>query len=310
MEGPGAGNPRAVEGCMFMGGLSYAAPRSLDETLAILAERGADTSILAGGMVLVAALKQGSLKARQILNIKGIGTPPAPVLDGEVLTIGALVCHRRVETDDVVGERLPALRELERDSASLQIRNCGTLIGNLCAAEPWTDFPCLMAAVGARLGLTNAKGSREIAVEDWVTGSAAAGRRPEELVVRLEIALPKAGEGIGHARLTLRQGLAPPVACAAARVSLSDTGHVASARIFVGAIGPRPQRMPGVEAMILGAAVASATPQDINATVSRDVETLADSRCSTAYKKQIAGVLVRRAIADALADAKRRSARP
>jgi aerobic carbon-monoxide dehydrogenase medium subunit len=287
-----------------MGGFSYAAPRSLDEALVILAERGAETSILAGGMVVVAALKQGSLQTRHILNIKGIGTPADPVSSETVLTIGALVRHRRVEGDAVVAERLPALRELERNSAAVQIRNCGTLVGNLCAAEPWTDFPCLMAALGARLGLASAKEKREIAADDWVVGPAATRRRPDEMVARVEIPLPLAAEGFGHSRLALRQGLAPPIACAAARVSLAKSGQLAGARIFVGAVGPRPQRMARVEEMFL----AAATAKDIDTAVARDIETLADPRCGTAYKKDIAGVLVRRAVADAIADAKRRSA--
>ena len=290
-----------------MGGYSYAAPRSLDEALSILAERGPETCILAGGMVLVAALKQGSLKARHILNIKRIGTPADPLFERDVLTLGALVCHRRVEDDARLGARLPALQALEKSSASVQIRNHGTLVGNLCAAEPWTDLPCLMAAVGARLGIASAKHRRAVAAEDWAVGVGATQRRPNELVERLEIPLPTGAEGFGHARLTLRQGLAPPVACAAARVGLAADGQVAAARIFVGAIGPRPQRMARVEEMLAGGLASAVAARDIDAAVARDLETLTDTRCSTAYKKQVAGVLVRRAVADAVADARARS---
>ena len=288
-----------------MGGIAYAAPRSLDEALAVLAERGPETSILAGGMIVVSALKQGTLAARHIMNIKALGLPSDPEMSPDELAIGALVCHRRVEGDAAVGARLPALQELERNAASVQIRNHGTLVGNLCAAEPWTDLPCLMAALGARLRLASARQRREVAADDWILAPATTRRRPDEMVLAIGIPLPKDAEGFGYSRLTLRQGLAPPVACAAARLALARNGAIASARVFLGAVGPRPQRLASIEAMLTGEVPSAISPADIDNAVSRDVECLADQRCSSGYKKQVAGVLVRRAVADAVADAGR-----
>src|SRR5438876_7925911 len=135
----------------------HAAPAGLSETLDFLAEYGHDSSILAGGMSLVPALKKGLLAHKFIVNIKGIGEPLEPALDhpNGQLTIGALVRHREIETCSLVAEHFPALRALEERLASVQIRNHGTLAGNLCAAEPWTDPPCLLAALDARLAVVS-----------------------------------------------------------------------------------------------------------------------------------------------------------
>jgi aerobic carbon-monoxide dehydrogenase medium subunit len=289
-------------------GVSYAAPASLREALAFLAEHGSDSSILAGGMSVVPALKTGRLTPKFLVNIKGIGGSSAPLLDAAnaQLTIGALVRHREIETSPVVAEHLPALRALEERLASVQIRNHGTLAGNLCAAEPWSDPPCLLAALDANLVVVDERGERRVSAADWILGEGETLRRPGELLLRIDIPLPAANVGIGHARVAAREGLARPLACAAARITLSDSGTVKTARVFIGAVGPRPQRMTDVEAMLVGHRQINDLSADIEHAVSCVIELHPDERCSARYKTQVAGVLVRRAVADAIAHANRR----
>jgi aerobic carbon-monoxide dehydrogenase medium subunit len=290
----------------------YAAPASLNEALAFLAERGPDSSILAGGMSVVPMLKKGLLSNKFIVNIKGIGGSSTPVLDaaGAQLTIGALVRHREIETSPLVAGHLPALQVLEERLASVQIRNHGTLAGNLCAAEPWTDPPCLLAALDAILVVVAARGERRVSAADWTLGEGKTLRQPDELLLQIDIPVPAVNVGVGYARVAARQGLARPLACAAARIALSGSGDVSSARIFVGAVGPRPQRMTDVEAMLAGHRASGEVLAEIDHAVSRVIEHHPDERCSARYKTQVAGVLVRRAVADAVARAKRRGTGP
>jgi aerobic carbon-monoxide dehydrogenase medium subunit len=284
----------------------YAAPASLSEALAFLAERGPDSSILAGGMSVVPALKKGLLSCKFIVNIKGIGGSSAPELDAAnaQLTIGALVRHREIETSPLIAEYLPALRALEERLASVQIRNHGTLIGNLCAAEPWSDPPCLLAALDASLVVVAERGERRVSAADWIAGEGETLRQPDELLLRIELPLAKANVGVGYARVAARQGLARPLACAAARIALSEGGNVTTARVFIGAVGPRPQRITDVEAMLAGHRPNGELSAEIEHAVSRVIERHPDERCGACYKTQVAGVLVRRAIADAVEHAR------
>jgi aerobic carbon-monoxide dehydrogenase medium subunit len=285
--------------------LGYAAPASLDESLAILAERGPDCSIFAGGMSLVPALKQGRLTRKLLVNIKGLGDTAARGLhavSGQ-LSIAALVRHREIETSELIARHLPALRALEEKLASVQIRNHGTLVGNLCAAEPWSDPPCLLAALDARLLIVAKRGERHASAADWIVRDHTTQRRPDELLLRIDIPLPRGG-GIGYTRLAARQGLARPLACAAARIILSDNGAIMAARVFVGAVGPRPQRMLEVETMLTGNRLDAALSTAVEYATARVVDYLPDDRCGASYKMRVAGVLVRRAIADAVAHAK------
>jgi carbon-monoxide dehydrogenase medium subunit len=239
------------------------------------------------------------------MNIKGLELPLHPIIDKEqdALLIGALVCHRHIEKSAIVRERFRALQVLEENLASVQMRNHGTLVGNLCAAEPWTDAPCLMAAADARLLLVSQSGSRTLAVDDFVLGAARTSRHDNEIVVHLAMPLPGGREGLGHSRMTPRRGLSRPFACASARVSLGQAGEIMSARIFIGAMDERPQRMSRLEARLAGLPPDAVPVDDIDQMVESDAICIADDRCSLTYKKQIAGALVRRALNDAVSDA-------
>lgn len=289
--------------------LGYVAPTCIDEALAFLAQRGSDSSILAGGMSVVPALKRGRLNRKFIVNIKGLKDAPSPrpEVTHDTLMIGALVRHRDIETSASVAEHFPALEALERGLASIQIRNYGTLAGNLCAAEPWSDPPCLLAALDARLLVAAQHGRREVAAGDWIVGDGVTQQQPDEILLRIDISLLGDGEGIGYRRLAARQGLARPLACAAARIALDHNGTVAAARLFVGAVGARPQRMVQAETMLTGCHLTAELNAAIEASVSREVEQLPDERCGAPYKVQVAGVLARRAVADAVTAAKCRA---
>jgi len=289
--------------------LRYAAPASLNEVLVFLAANGRDSSILAGGMSVVPALKRGLLTGKTIVNIKAMVGSPASVLEiaNDQLRIGALIRHREIESSPIIAEHVPALRALEEKLASVQIRNHGTLGGSLCAAEPWSDPPCLLAALDARLLLVAKRGERHVSAADWIVGSGETMRQPDELLLRIDVPIPRGRVGVGHARVAARQGLARPLACAAARIALADNGSVMAVRVFVGAVGPRPQRMAEVEAMLVGRQPKGGSSIEIEHAVARRIDYLRDERCSADYKKQVAGVLVRRVIVDAAAQATRRS---
>jgi CO/xanthine dehydrogenase FAD-binding subunit len=286
--------------------LGYAAPASLVETLALLAKRGADCSILAGGMSLVLALKQGRLARKLIVNIKGISDFQARALQvsDDRLAVGALVSHREIEKSPLVAQYFPALRSLEETLASVQIRNHGTLTGNLCAAEPWSDPPCLLAALDAQLTVVATRGERQVSAADWILGDGVTQREPDELLLRAELPLPRGRDGIGYVRVAPRQGLARPLACAAARVVLSENETVAAARLFIGAVGARPQRIVEAEAMLNGNRPSAELLADVEHMVASAVDDFPDQRCSTSYKLEVAGVLMRRAIANAIKNTK------
>ena len=284
----------------------YVAPASLSETLSLLAERGSDCSILAGGMSLVPALKQGCVARKFIVNIKRIVDSPARELQvaGDRLAVGALVRHREIEKSPLVARYFPALRSLEETLASVQIRNHGTLIGNLCAAEPWSDPPCLLAALDAQLVAVAERGQRQVSAADWISGDCTTQRQSDELLLQIDLPLPRDRDGLGYARVAPRPGLARPLACAAARIILSHDGTIGAARLFVGAIGPRPQRMVEAETMLTGNRPGAELFEEIEHAVARAITPLPDQRCSASYKVKVAGVLMRRAITNAVENAR------
>ena len=288
--------------------LAYAAPTNLGETLKLLRELGPDAVILAGGMSIAPRIRRGTISAKCIVNIKRTGLSTAAEQDSKsgALTIGALVRHREVEKSRLVANHWPCLVRLEQNLAAVQIRNHGTVIGNLCAAEPFTDLPCLLAALAARLTIVWDAGVREASAQDWIIGPSTTQIAPHEFVTQLQIPPPTIGSGAGYARLAPRQGLARPLVCAAARVELAEE-RVLDARIFIGALGPRPQRLNHAEASIRGERADARLASRFGEALGEDIEEVLDPRCGLPYKRRVIGVLVARAVNEAVEHAARRS---
>ena len=291
--------------------LSYAAPASLSEALALLAERGPDCTILAGGMSVVPALKKGLLAGtvhRQHQGDWGSRMVRRWTESNDRLTIGALVRHREVETSPLVAKHFPTLRALEEKLASVQIRNHGTLAGNLCAAEPWSDPPCLMAALDARLTVVCATRS-------------APGRCGRLDLRRGRNAAPAATSSSCRSIFRSR---AKASALAMRRVA-ATAGTRSSARVRRCARHARRKRQRGRRARVRRRrGIEAATDEGGGGDAG-----WASPRCRTGrrdrapvracsrvafrtsgaarhYKRQVAGVLARRAIADAVENARSR----
>jgi carbon-monoxide dehydrogenase medium subunit len=282
----------------------YRTLRTLDEGLAALAEGGDTVHVLAGGMSLVPRMKRGSVVPSVVLDLKrvpGLGAI-AVSAGGQELEFGALVRHREIETSPLVRERLPVFTRLIESIASVQVRNFATLGGNLCAAEPFSDPPYLLVALDAFVELHGTSGSRRVAVAEFITGPGRTSKAHGELVTRVTIPLLRPREGVAYARVAGREALAPPLIAAAAKVTLSPDGTIGESRLVLGAAGGTPQRMARAEAAVRGCRPTNSFDA-IAADVSAAADILDDDRCTAAYKRQVAGILLRRALRQASRDA-------
>ena len=281
-------------------------PTQLRDAFALLDRFGKDGWKMAGGYDSLSWFKERIKRPKAVIDHTGIEELKGIRETPNGLEIGALTTLTEIERNPVIRAKYRVLADAAVKVASPQIRNHGTLVGNLCAAEPWSDPPCLLAALDARLIIVANRGKHKVSVADWIRGVEQTLRQPDEVLLRIDLPLPRGCRGIGHTRLAARQGLARPLACAAAHVEVSENGNVATARVFVGAVGPRPQRMGEVETMLVGASLGEELFREVQHAVTRSIEYLPDERCGESYKRDVAGVLARRAIAEAVDDARTR----
>jgi carbon-monoxide dehydrogenase medium subunit len=276
----------------------YFAPRTVAETLALLAEHGDEAKILAGGQSLVPMMKLRLASPRVLVDINGVAGLDGCDVDGDRLVMGALCRHADVLAAPVVRERLPLMHDAARQTADVQVRNRGTVAGSLAHADPAGDWPAALLALEAEVTIAGAHGARTLPLGEFIVDAYTTQLEPGELITRVAVPLPPPRSGGAYAKFEKRAGDFA-VASVGVQVTLGADGRCVAARISLGAVGARPIRAAAAEGLLRDAD----RPADALAAAARLVaaaaEPFADTRGSEEYKRHLAGVLFQRAAAAA-----------
>jgi carbon-monoxide dehydrogenase medium subunit len=273
-------------------------PESVAEASRLLAHFGPDAAVYAGGTELLVVMKERLAHFPHLIDIKTISGLADISYDADrrELVIGAIATHRAVERSPLVRERFPVLAALESAVANVRVREAGTLGGNLCFADPHSDPATLLLAYDARLTLAAADGWRELPLASFITGFMETARRHDELLTAIHVPEAAANTGVAYERVKLHER---PTAAVAAVITIEE-GAIAEARVVAGSVGARPQRLAQTEAFLRGQPPSDATAAAAGEIIQREVETIADGFESEAYKRQLARVTGRKAIAAAI----------
>ena len=270
-------------------------PRSLDEACAILADDNARP--VAGGTALLTLIKQGLYIPKILVNLKKI--PNAGIIDYDPrngLRIGALATIGEVESSPPVREHYPALADACHVVANIRIRNMATIGGNLAHGDYQSDPPTVLAALDAEVELIHKGGSRRIKLADFLLGSYETELRPGELISALFLPPPTPGMRGVYLKFTTGSSEERPCIGIAALARV-ENGICRELRLAVGAVSPRPVRMHSSEATARGSALTAELLDRIAAETAHRVEPIDDVRGPADYKRHLAQVLTRRAIA-------------
>lgn len=271
-------------------------PSKLDEASALLGEHPGDIKILAGGSEIILLLKMGLVRAGHLVDIKRIGAMDILEFDGasELLRVGALVTHRKLEKSDLVRQHFPLLVDMERQVANVRVRNVGTVGGNLCIAEPHADPGTLFLAYEAKLKVCNHRGERSLDIADFFLDYYDTALRPDEILT--EIVVPKMRGDVNGKYLRFCPGERPTVTVALL-MAWSD-GGCRDARLAVGCVGPKPFRAAEIEADLRGRAADEIASRAITwgERTALMCNPPPDIWGSTEYKRQIVKTLVSRGL--------------
>lgn len=261
-------------------------PETIDGAVTALVELGPDAAVYMGGTELVPLMKLGFVQPSHLVDCKRI--PQLSTIDGDDrhLVIGAAVTHHRIERDERVLDLVPLLGSTAHAIGNARVRVMGTLGGNLCFAEPHSDPATLLLALSARVSLTGPTGTRELELGDFILGALETAIEPQEVLGSVTIPVPPPGSDVIYRRYAVRER--PTAAVAVVRAG-------STVRLVVGAIGGVAQRIEEAEALI---ADGVDDPAPIVAAVERGVEPVEDGLGGAEFKRHLAGVLTRRALAD------------
>ena len=281
----------------------YIAAESLEHALAVKARHGDEASFLAGGQSLIPAMNFRLAQPALLLDLK-----PLAALDyvrgepGGALRIGALTLHRTLERHPLIARHQPLLHEAVPFVAHPQIRTRGTLGGNLAHADPASEYPAVMAALGARLKAQSVRGERWIGAADFFVGVFTTALAADELLVEVELPALPPRTGSCFLEESRRQGDYALMGVAAS-ISLSESGECAGARLAFCSAGETPVSATGAASALVGRRLGAEDLRAAAAAAAAQLQPSGNVHASSGFRRHLAGVLARRALEKALARA-------
>lgn len=279
---------------------------TVEEATELLARFGEAAAPYAGGTELLLVMKRGLLHYRHLVDVKTIASLRRLEVDRErrVLRVGAAVTHRQLEHSELVQRYVPVVSQVERRVANVRVRSMGTLGGNLCFADPHSDLATLLQALGASVHLQGAGGRRRwVPIEGFALDSYTTAREPDELLVEVEIALVGPRERVGYEKFQFHER---PSVGVAVRLTLDESlTRIDGATVVAGCVTPIPRRLEECERALRGAPLHGIDEALREAAVaaSRGVDPVDDLEGSAEYKRHLTGVMLGRAVRQALAGA-------
>lgn len=234
--------------------LKLVQPVTVAEASRALAEHGESARIYAGGAELLLLMRHGLVAAEVLVDIKKIDRLHQIQLQNGSLRVGACATHRALGASPLVRAHAPALAIAESELANVRVRNQGTLGGNLAFNDPHSDPGTALLIHDASVTVGNAKGERRVGLADFFIDMYATALQPDDLLLEVEIPLLPGGMRSAYRRLHRYQR---PTLGVAAGVRLAG-GVIEEARLAVGCVGPKAQRLPELEAKLKRAGLADA----------------------------------------------------
>ena len=271
-------------------------PKSVDEALALLQAHGDDAKVLAGGQSLVPLMNFRLAQPGHLIDLNGVRGLDQIRFNDHTLSFGAMVRQRDVERSPAIAERLPILREAIELVGHPAIRNRGTVGGSIVHADPSAELPLLSIALDAILHLRSAGANRSVAARDFYQGYLLTDIASDELLVGIDFRLPPADCGWCCSEIARRHGDFAIVAVAVI-LGLDSNRRIEFARIALGGVGPAPLRVEAAEAALLGERPGDEVFRRAAELAAQAVDPPSDIHASSGYRRQLAGVLARRALA-------------
>jgi carbon-monoxide dehydrogenase medium subunit len=272
-------------------------PASVPEASRMLAAHGDDARVIAGGTALLLGMRQRMLAPTHLVSLGRIAALCGLRYDErQGLRIGALTLHAELARAPVVRERYPMLAHMAAHLANPQIRNQGTIGGNLCYADPATDPPTCLMALDAVLTVSGTKGERTLAVEDFVVDYYTTALEPDEIVTEIRVPPPASGHAGRYTRFKRTAAEHRPLVNVAI-ATRADGARCLDARVVVGASVPIPARVPRAEELLRGRTVTPELAAEAADAAAADIFALSDTRGSEEYRRDMVRVVVRRTLA-------------
>ena len=267
---------------------AYHRPRSLEETLELLARLGEDAKVLAGGQSLVPLMSMRLAAPAALVDVNHVPGLDGVDVDDHGVRVGALARHSTVEHDQGAYDALPLLRQALVHVAHPTIRNRGTTVGSLVHGDPSAEMPAVLCLLGGSVTLRSAEGTRDVPADDFFVGPLETDLRPGELAVSATFRRPAAGSRSAFVEVARRHG--DYAVCGVAALVQDD-----AVRVALVSLGPGPVVVDLTEAYD-GRRLDADRAREL---VDAQIDPEGDIHATADYRRHLAHVLVARAVRQA-----------
>ncbi len=289
-----------------LGAVEYLLPASLSEALEMLEHYRGRARVVAGATDLVPQLRRRQWQVKALVDITRLPGLDRIRREDETIHLGSLVTHAQAAASGLLQEGAEPLVRGCRALGSPQIRNVGTLGGNLVSGQPAADASIPLLALGAEVTIASPSGRRRVALDDFFLEVGRTVLDPtREILTRISFPALGAGQGGDFQRLAKRRALALPMLVCAVKVSLAGDGRtIQEAVVALGPVAPVPWRARSCEEILAGARVAPGLlVRAAGEAAARSRPLDSRLRGSRRYRQEMVKVLVRRGLARACARA-------
>ena len=272
----------------------YEAPESIQDAVKLLADSRIKANVLAGGTDLIIQM-QGQNEERLVVDVKKIPSMMNAIMTDEGLILGPSISCAEITAREDIKAVYPGLVESAYLIGSTQIQGRCSIGGNLCNSSPAADTIPPLIVNRAQCVIAGPKGERTVATEDFVTGVGQNCMEKDELLASIKIPVPAANTSDAYLRFIPRSEMDIAVVGAAVSVTLDDSGICMTARVSIGAVAVTALLVEEAANALVGTQLDDSALQAAADAASAAARPITDRRGTVEYRKQVVGVLVKRA---------------
>ena len=282
---------------------TYLNPRTLQEALSMLADHKEECKVICGGQSLLIILRQGLVVTDYLVDIKRLNELSYIKYDEKGgLRIGATTTHRAVEKSELIKQKYPVLVAIEKELASVQVRNWGTIAGNLAHGDSSGDLAPTLIALDAKIKLSSETGNRTIPLEEFYTGLFETALNKDELVVEVQVPPARALTATAYKKFNLIKN-DQAVVGVAATVAVDQSSTCKEARIVLSNAAVTPIRAKNGERLLIGKKLSDALLTEAAEAAAKEADPVSDIHASEEYRRHLIRVLTKRMVTEAWEEA-------
>jgi aerobic carbon-monoxide dehydrogenase medium subunit len=280
-----------------MSAFEYALPQSVEEAVAILSSRS-EARPLAGGQTMLLERNRNRLNGAILVDLGRLSTLKGIDRKDGGLRIGATATLNAVASSDLVVKEFPALAEAAGTIGDAQLRNRGTIGGNIAAGDPEYDLPALMLALDASIQVAGSLGLRTITAQDFFKGPDRSSLTRDEFVV--SVLIPRVSTNSGMAYVRFKHPARLTAICAVAVVVTVERGRLVAAKIGLTGATEHPTRLEAAESAVLNGPANGEQVALLASAADEGIAFRGDAFASAEYRRHLTRVLTGRALKQAL----------